>query len=417
MSKIDELIAEMCPDGVEWKSIGEVCDTITDYVAAGSFADVARNVKYNTSKDSAQLVRTTDLKSNFSKGGFVYVSENAYKFLWRVDLNRESIVLPNIGNCGEVYYVTPDQLPHPKNVLGPNAILLRSDKCSNKFITYCFDSETFRKDLQKITSQTGQTKFNKTELKKLRIPIPPLKVQQKIVQVLDSFTTLEVQLVAELEARKKQYEYYRNELLCFGDDVTWKTFGEISFIVRGASPRPIQKFITNDETGVNWIKIGDVRPGSKYITSTKEKITQEGANKSRFVRSGDFLLSNSMSFGRPYILKTEGCIHDGWLSISGFEKTFTSDFLYHLLSSSLIQNIMAQRASNGTVQNLNADIVKSLELPVPPIEEQARIVAILDRFDALTNDITQGLPGEIAARRRQYEYYRDKLLIFKEVRV
>ena len=121
-----------------------------------------------------------------------------------------------------------------------------------------------------------------------------------------------------------------------------------------------------------------------------------------------------MSFGRPYIMKTEGCIHDGWLSISGFEETFTADFLYHLLSSSVIQKTMAQRASNGTVQNLNADIVKSLELPVPPLEEQARIVAILDRFDVLCNDLSSGLPAEIEARRKQYEYYRDRLLAFRE---
>ena len=153
----------------------------------------------------------------------------------------------------------------------------------------------------------------------------------------------------------------------------------------------------------------------KYITSTKEKITLAGASKSRYVYPGDFVLSNSMSYGRPYIMKIKGCIHDGWLSISGFEKYFKSDFLYHLLSSSAIQKLMAQRASNGTVQNLNADIVKAIELPVPPLEEQERIVAILDRFDALCNDLTSGIPAEIEARQKQYEYYRDKLLSFKEV--
>ena len=113
--------------------------------------------------------------------------------------------------------------------------------------------------------------------------------------------------------------------------VEYRKFGEIATIVRGASPRPISMFITDDENGVNWIKIGDVSPGSKYIISTKEKITQDGATKSRFVKPGDFVLSNSMSFGRPYILKIEGCIHDGWLSISDFESTYLSDFLYYLI--------------------------------------------------------------------------------------
>ena len=150
------------------------------------------------------------------------------------------------------------------------------------------------------------------------------------------------------------------------------------------------------------------------MEATSEKITDEGAKLSRFVKEGDFILSNSMSFGRPYIMKTSGCIHDGWLSISGFEEFFIPDFLYHILSSSFIQKNMAQKASAGTVQNLNADIVRELELPVPPLTEQARIVSILDRFDALCNDLTSGLPAEIEARKKQYEYYRDKLLTFKE---
>ena len=150
------------------------------------------------------------------------------------------------------------------------------------------------------------------------------------------------------------------------------------------------------------------------MEATSEKITYEGAKLSRFVKEGDFILSNSMSFGRPYIMKTSGCIHDGWLSISGFEEFFIPDFLYHILSSSFIQKNMAQKASAGTVQNLNADIVRELELPVPPLTEQARIVSILDRFDALCNDLTSGLPAEIEERKKQYEYYRDKLLTFKE---
>ena len=194
-----------------------------------------------------------------------------------------------------------------------------------------------------------------------------------------------------------------------------KEFGQIATIQRGASPRPIKNYITSDDSGVNWIKIGDVKPGAKYITETEEKITQEGAKKSRFVRENDFILSNSMSFGRPYIVKTTGCIHDGWLSISDYQEHFSADFLYHLLSSHKYQEIMKQKASfGGAVQNLNADIVRAIELPIVPLKEQHRIVSILDHFDALCNDLTSGLPAEIEARRKQYEYYRDKLLSFKK---
>ena len=144
------------------------------------------------------------------------------------------------------------------------------------------------------------------------------------------------------------------------DGVEYKKLGEIATVLRGASPRPIKKYITNDSDGVNWIKIGDVPVGSKYITQSEEKITKEGAEKSRYVQKGDFILSNSMSFGRPYILAIDGCIHDGWLSISNFKDVFLSDYLYYLLSSSAIQQEMKKRASfGGAVQNLNADIACS----------------------------------------------------------
>ena len=196
-----------------------------------------------------------------------------------------------------------------------------------------------------------------------------------------------------------------NELCPNG--VEFKKFGEIAQISRGASPRPIKNFITTDENGVNWVKIGDVAIGSKYITGTNEKITQEGAKKSRAVHKGDFILSNSMSFGRPYIMKIDGCIHDGWLSISEFEEFLISDFLYYVLVSAEIQNEMRKRASfGGAVQNLNADIVRELMLPVPPLEVQREIVQILDKFTLLSAELS----AELSARQKQYEYYRDKLI-------
>ena len=156
-------------------------------------------------------------------------------------------------------------------------------------------------------------------------------------------------------------------------------------------------------------------PNSKYITKTNQRITQEGVKHSRFVKEGDFILSNSMSFGRPYIMKIEGCIHDGWLSISEFEDYLISDYLYYVLTSTPIQRDMEQRASfGGAVSNLNADIVRDIEIIIPSFEEQERIVSILDKFEAIVNDLSNGLPAEIEARQRQYEYYRDKLLTFKE---
>ena len=192
--------------------------------------------------------------------------------------------------------------------------------------------------------------------------------------------------------------------------------GDISQIVRGASPRPIYNYITDAKDGVNWVKIGDVLPNSKYITGTNQKITKDGAKHSRFVKVGDFILSNSMSFGRPYIMKIEGCIHDGWLAISDFEDYIISDYLYYLLTSTSIQRAMEQKASfGGAVSNLNAEIVRDIEITIPSLEKQKEIVDILDRFDNLCNDISKGLPAEIEARKKQYEFYRDKLLNFKDI--
>lgn len=192
--------------------------------------------------------------------------------------------------------------------------------------------------------------------------------------------------------------------------VEYKAFGEIAKIVRGASPRPIKSFITDDPNGIHWIKIGDVLPGSKYITETKERITEAGAKKSRRVKAGDFILSNSMSFGRPYILKIDGCIHDGWLSISEFEHYAISDYLYYVLTSSVVQKEMKRKASfGGAVQNLNADIVRMIQIPVPPLPVQCEIVRILDNFIELTEKLTE----ELTARKKQCAYYRDKLLNFE----
>lgn len=161
----------------------------------------------------------------------------------------------------------------------------------------------------------------------------------------------------------------------------YKRFGELCDIVRGGSPRPIQDYLTDSVDGLNWIKIGDVAQGEKYITSSKEKIKKEGLKKTRQVKKGDFILSNSMSFGRPYILKIDGCIHDGWLAIRNIENHFFPDFLYYFLSSPTTYSLFEKLVRGGVVNNLNSDIVKGIFIPVPAIEEQEQIVAELDAIN------------------------------------
>lgn len=159
---------------------------------------------------------------------------------------------------------------------------------------------------------------------------------------------------------------------------TTKRLEEVCEIARGGSPRPIEKFLTTAPDGINWVKIGDATASDKYIYKTEEKITADGVKRSRMVHAGDFLLSNSMSFGRPYIMKTSGCIHDGWLVLRQREKQLEQDFLYYLLSSDELFQQFDRLAAGSTVRNLNIGLVKSVEISFPPLAEQQRIVGVLD---------------------------------------
>lgn len=169
----------------------------------------------------------------------------------------------------------------------------------------------------------------------------------------------------------------------------WKALdlGNYAQIYRGGSPRPIQDYLTTSDTGVNWIKIGDVSTDAKYITSTEEKIIPEGVTRSRMVYKGDLILSNSMSYGRPYILNIEGCIHDGWLVIQKYDKTFDRGYLYYALSSDQTMQQYISMAAGSSVQNLNKEKVSKVVIPCPPLPEQRKIADILSDIDTLITDL------------------------------
>ena len=166
----------------------------------------------------------------------------------------------------------------------------------------------------------------------------------------------------------------------------WTFLGSHSVIERGGSPRPIKDFLTNDPSGFNWIKIGDTVPNSKYISTTREKIKKEGLKKTRMVYPGDFLLTNSMSFGKPFISNIKGCIHDGWLKIQP-NSVMNKDYLYQLLTSPFIYKSFIKSAAGAVVQNLNAEKVRKLLIPVPPFAEQIRIVTKLEELMILCDEL------------------------------
>ena len=167
--------------------------------------------------------------------------------------------------------------------------------------------------------------------------------------------------------------------------------GDICEIARGGSPRPIKEFLTTDKNGINWIKIGDTEKDGKYINSTAEKIKPSGRSRSRMVYKGDFLLTNSMSFGRPYILNVDGCIHDGWLVISEYEKVLNINYFYHLLSSAMIYAQFNNLAGGSVVKNLNCDKVAEAVISIPPLNEQQRIVTAIEIAFEQLDTITEML--------------------------
>ncbi len=173
----------------------------------------------------------------------------------------------------------------------------------------------------------------------------------------------------------------------------WARLGVIFDVARGGSPRPIKAYITTSDDGLNWIKIGDATIGSKYIFSTEQKIRPDGLKKTRAVYSGDLLLTNSMSFGHPYILKTSGCIHDGWLVLHPLDDKINKEFFYYLLSSKFAYSQFAKAASGGVVRNLNTDKVIATIFPLPSPSEQKRIVAKIEELFAYADKIGKASDG------------------------
>ena len=252
-----------------------------------------------------------------------------------------------------------------------------------------YDWRTLTEGNEKVKGAT----LNKQSIGKIQLPIISMDEQRRIVSYLDSsfklIDEIKNKALKSLTEAKALFQSALAEAMKPKEGWEEKTLGEICFIARGGSPRPIKNFLTEDESGIPWIKIGDTEIGGKFINCTKEKIKKEGIKSSRFVRKGDFLLSNSMSFGRPYILKTDGCIHDGWLVLQNFKDTFIDDFLYYLLSCNYVQKQFDEYAYGSTVRNLKTDSVSRVSVNYPPLPTQKQIVSHLDKLSSKVRAIEE----------------------------
>ncbi len=223
----------------------------------------------------------------------------------------------------------------------------------------------YLKAIEDVTGYATVKHLSSKQILGIDFPVPPLPEQQRIVGILDEafdgITTAKTNTEKNLQNGRELFESYLQSVFANpGEAWEEKRLGDMCSIARGGSPRPIQKFLTTNPDGVNWIKIGDATASGKYIYETEEKIIAEGVKRSRFVREGDFLLSNSMSFGRPYIMRTTGCIHDGWLVLSESASYLDQDYLYYILGSQFVFQQFDRLAAGSTVRNLNIELASHL---------------------------------------------------------
>ncbi len=277
--------------------------------------------------------------------------------------------------------------------------LIPGSQLQHKFLYYYLSSIV---DLLNSLG-TGATfkELSGGKLKEVTIPIPPLPEQQRIVGILDEafegIATAKANAEKNLQNARALFESHLQSVFTQrGKGWVDRPLDQVCIVERGSSPRPIKNYFTSEPDGVNWIKIGDTEEGGKYVYSTAQKITPEGAKQSRFVKEGDFILTNSMSFGRPYIMKTSGYIHDGWFVLR-LNISIDTDYFYYLLSSRFVQSQFAQLASGSVVKNISGDLVKKAVLPIPPLAHQHVIVEKLLEISAETQRLASLYEGKLAA--------------------
>lgn len=394
----------------EWEErrLGEVMSCVTDYVAAGSFADIRNNVIYINKPDYAQLVRTVDLKKKFSNNDFVFVDKNAFDYLWRVNLNEECIVLPNIGaNIGEVYYIEPLKLPYDNNVLGPNAILLKTDE-DKYFVFTLLTTDGFQNQLFENVGSSGQPKFNKTDLKSIAFTMTSIEEQKKIGEIfhqLDNLITLHQHKCEETKTLKKymlQKMFPQNgtnipEIRFEGFTDAWeqRKLGEVAEFSKGNG------YSKGDLIGVGTPIILYGRLYTKYETIIRDVDTFVSPKSgSVYSKGGEVIVpasgETSEDIARAATVENAGVLLGGDLNIISPNNNINSAFLALSISNGAPQRELAKKAQGKSVVHIHNEEIKALDFFSPSKPEQDKITSYFSSIDYL-----------IALHQRKYEQLLD----------
>lgn len=404
MSKLEELIQKLCPKGIEYKPLGDI-----GIIVRGSGLQ-----KKDFTVEGVGCIHYGQIYTYY--GAFAYktktfVSPELAQQLKKV--NKGDLVIAITSENVEDVCKCVAWLGDEEIVTGGHSAIFKHNQ-NPKYLSYCFQSASFFEQKKKIVNGTKVIEVAPRNLERIVLPIPPIAIQNEIVKTLDAFSELTaeltVELTVELTAQKKRYEYFFNALMSFKHgksiSVKWLTLGEIG---RVSMCKRIMKMETSAEGEIPFYKIGTFgKEPDAYIK--KEKYDEYKAAYP-YPKEGDILISAAGTIGRTVIYNGEPAYYQDsnivW--IDNDESKVLNKYLYYCFA------MKPWSVSNGgTIARLYNDNISKAVIPVPPLEEQQRIVDILDRFDTLCNDLSSGLPAEIEARRKQYEYYRDKLLTFKE---
>ena len=404
MSRLDELIKELCPNGVNRLSTNDIkIDSFWLMPATPNY--IESGVPYITSKN----VRNG--KIDFTNVS--YISEEDYK---NISSNRSilvgDILVTMIGTIGEVCIVD-DHI----RFYGQNLYLVRLNKdiIDTKYFYYYITSASIKNSLVTKKNASSQGYIKAGSIENLKVPVPPLEVQREIVRILDSFTLLTAELTAELTARKKQYEYYRDELLKPHKSIPMVTLKEIAVsIYRGTGIKRDQ--VTED--GVPCVRYGEIY--TTYNTWFDECVShtkEEYVSSPKYFEHGDILFAitgesvEDISKSIAYI-GHDKCLAGGDIVVMKHNQN--PRYLAHVLNTSMAREQKSKGKVKSKVVHSNVSSIEQIRIPLPTLEVQERYADVLDNFEKICNDLNIGLPAEIEARRKQYEYYRDVLLTFAE---